>query len=255
MCRWAAWIGQPIYLEELLSAPANSLIHQSRHASEAKTDVNADGFGLAWYGARPWPGQYRDVHPAWSDPNLRAMAEQVASPLFLAHVRAGTGAPVSRENAHPFVLGRWCFMHNGQIGGFDAIRQKVDAAIRPDLYAARRGTTDSEALFLLAAAEGLETDPVAALLRAVDRLRAMGAGRIRMTVALADGTRLIGLRLSSDGKAPSLYIRSCARGTSLVSEPLETGDAGWRPVAEGEAVICSGRDLTRMVLAPQGQLA
>ena len=45
------------------------------------TAVNADGFGLAWYGERPEPGLYRDVMPAWSDrlseSDIRAVATYV----------------------------------------------------------------------------------------------------------------------------------------------------------------------------------
>src|ERR1700710_1174428 len=64
MCRWAAYCGDPLYLEELVSSPAHSLIEQSHCATRAKTATNGDGFGIAWYGDRPEPGRYRDVLPA-----------------------------------------------------------------------------------------------------------------------------------------------------------------------------------------------
>ncbi|MEM7670705.1 MAG: class II glutamine amidotransferase, partial [Pseudomonadota bacterium] len=107
MCRWAAYIGEPIFLEEIVTAPEQSLIQQSLHANKAATEVNADGFGLAWYGERPEPGLYRDVLPAWSDDNLRSLAAQVRSRLFMAHVRASTETATSRNNCHPFAVGRW----------------------------------------------------------------------------------------------------------------------------------------------------
>ncbi|MGB0497891.1 MAG: class II glutamine amidotransferase, partial [Rubricella sp.] len=135
MCRWAAWIGAPIFLDEIILKPAQSLVAQSHHAAECKTATNADGFGLAWYGERPEPGLYRDVYPAWSDPNLRSIAGQVRSGLFLAHVRASTGTATSRNNCHPFVHGRWSFMHNGQIGGFEGFRRRADMLIPDALYA------------------------------------------------------------------------------------------------------------------------
>ena len=74
MCRWAAYRGDPLYLEELVSSPAHSLIEQSHCATRAKTATNGDGFGIAWYGDRPEPGRYRDVLPAWSDCNLKSLA-------------------------------------------------------------------------------------------------------------------------------------------------------------------------------------
>ena len=91
MCRWAAYIGAPIFLEEIISRPGHSLIHQSHCATQCHSAINADGFGVAWYGDRDEPGLYRDVLPAWSDPNLRSLTAQVKSGLFLAHVRASTG--------------------------------------------------------------------------------------------------------------------------------------------------------------------
>ena len=121
MCRWAAYVGQPVFLSDIIANPVHCLIDQSRNAEECKTNLNADGFGVAWYGHRPEPGLYRDVHPAWSDPNLRALSEHVKSALFLAHVRASTGSAISRNNCHPFAVDRWSFMHNGQIGGFEAV--------------------------------------------------------------------------------------------------------------------------------------
>ena len=77
----------------------------------------------------PEPGLFRDVLPAWSDPNLKSLTAQVQSHLFLAHVRASTGTATSRNNCHPFVHGRWSFMHNGQVGGYDAFRRDADMMI------------------------------------------------------------------------------------------------------------------------------
>ena len=47
MCRWAAYLGEPVFLEEIVTAPQQSLIAQSHHALEAKTATNGDGFGIA----------------------------------------------------------------------------------------------------------------------------------------------------------------------------------------------------------------
>jgi hypothetical protein len=126
MCRWAAYRGTPIPLEQIISAPGHSLVEQSQQATQAKTATNGDGFGVAWYGEHPEPGLYRDVLPAWSDCNLKSLARQIRSPLFLAHVRASTGGATSRDNCHPFVNGRWSFMHNGQIAGFEKIRRPME---------------------------------------------------------------------------------------------------------------------------------
>ncbi len=235
MCRWAAYIGAPIFLEEIISRPGHSLIHQSHCATQCHTATNADGFGLAWYGDRAEPGLYRDVMPAWSDPNLRSLTAQVKSGLFMAHVRASTGTATSRNNCHPFTVGRWSFMHNGQVGGYDAFRRDADMMIPEHLYPHRKGATDSEALFLAALAEGLEDDPKGAMERAAARFiviaRAKGAlPYLRLTGALSDGKRLYAMRYATDDKAPTLYHRwsDTRGGRAVVSEPLETDEADWQ---------------------------
>lgn len=133
MCRWAAYLGEPVFLEDIITVPQHSLLAQSHHALEAKTATNGDGFGIAWYGDRPEPGRYRDVLPAWSDCNLKSLCRQIRSGLFLAHVRASTGGATNRDNCHPFVSGRWSFMHNGQIGGFERLRRRLEADLTDDL--------------------------------------------------------------------------------------------------------------------------
>ncbi|MBC7144158.1 MAG: class II glutamine amidotransferase [Thioclava marina] len=248
MCRWAAYIGDPIFLEEIVARPSHSLIHQSQSATLGHTAINADGFGVAWYGEKPEPGLYRDVMPAWSDPNLRSLTATVKSPLFLAHVRASTGTATSRNNCHPFVVGRWSFMHNGQIGGYDDFRRAGEMMIPDSLYCQRKGATDSEALFLIALSEGLEADPKAALERAVARFETLSRERgsapyMRLTVAFSDGVRLYAARYASDEHAPSLYHRwsETRRGRALVSEPLEVEECDWEEVPPGSFCIFEGK--------------
>ena len=250
MCRWAAYVGAPIFLEDIVSRPGHSLIRQSHCATQCSSAINADGFGVAWYGDRPDPGLYRDVMPAWSDPNLRSLTAQVKSRLFLAHVRASTGTATSRNNCHPFVHGVWSFMHNGQIGGYDRFRRDADMMVPDHLYPHRKGATDSEALFLTAVAEGLDDDPRGALERASARFirlaREKGAApHLRMTAALSDGNRLYAVRYATDEAAPSLYYRwsDTRGGMAVVSEPLEADEGGWTEVPaasfctfEGESV-------------------
>ncbi|NPD15609.1 class II glutamine amidotransferase [Xinfangfangia sp. D13-10-4-6] len=234
MCRWAAYSGEPIFLEDIVSRPGHSLIHQSHCATQCHTAINADGFGIAWYGERETPGLYRDVMPAWSDPNLKSLTAQVKSGLFMAHVRASTGTATSRNNCHPFTAGRWSFMHNGQIGGYDAFRRDAEMMIPEALYPQRKGATDSEALFLVALSEGLEADPRAALERACARFIALArrkgaAPYLRLAAALSDGKSLYAIRYSSDEFAPSLWYRwsESRKGMAVVSEPLEAEEGGW----------------------------
>lgn len=235
MCRFLAYSGDPIFLDTLLIAPEASLVSQSHSAREAKTDVNGDGCGVGWYGARPEPGLYRGILPAWSDANLASLCHQVEAGLFLAHVRSATSGEVSMANCHPFVSGRHLFMHNGQIGGYDAVRRAVEAQIPDDLYGLRRGNSDSEAMFLAALGHGLAHDPagaIAAMLRTC--LRIQNANSIiqplRFTAILADGQELHAFRWASDGRPPSLYWRQLQTGIAVASEPFGEGGHHWRTV-------------------------
>ena len=242
MCRWAAWSGAPVFLETIVTRPAHSLIAQSRAATECKAGTNGDGFGIAWYGEPDAPGLFRDVRPAWSDPNIEHLCRMIRSRMFLAHVRAATGTATSVENCHPFTHGRWSFMHNGQVGGMDAFRKNVDMAIPEAIYHARRGTTDSEALFLIACGSGLDADPVGAVARATRYLENLSreAGtppHMRLTACWSDGARLFAARHASDVHAPSLYFRQCDDGYLVVSEPLDDLADGWLPVAPGQCLI------------------
>ena len=138
MCRLAAYIGEPLFLEELIAKPRHSLMRQSLRAEGAKAVTNGDGFGIGWYGERDEPGVYREVMPAWSDDNLLALSQALRSRLFFAHVRATTCGGISRQNCHPFRHGRHLFMHNGQIGGYGSLRRTLESWLPDELYAALR---------------------------------------------------------------------------------------------------------------------
>jgi glutamine amidotransferase len=242
MCRFLAYSGEPVFLSSLVSAPAHSLVHQSLHAAEAKTGTNGDGFGIGWYGERPEPGLYREVRPAWSDENLRSLCDQVRSRVFFAHVRASTGTASTRANCHPFAHGRFLFMHNGQIGGYPRLKRRIEAMIPDDLYASRLGTTDSEAIFLAALAQGLAEDPLAAMTRTLKAVRSLMAEAdvsepLRFTAALTDGDDLYAFRWACDGQPPSLYVRKADGGLTVVSEPIDGRKDGWREVPKGCSLI------------------
>jgi hypothetical protein len=55
MCRWLAYSGSPIRLEELLLNRDRSLIDQSLHSRLGATTTNGDGFGVG--------SRYTVMHP------------------------------------------------------------------------------------------------------------------------------------------------------------------------------------------------
>jgi len=252
MCRWLAYSGSPIHPDAFLFRAENSLIDQSLSAQLAATPTNGDGFGLGWYGEKPEPGLFRDVLPAWNDENLKCVAEQVKSRLFFAHVRASTGVGIARSNCHPFRCGRWLFMHNGQIGGYDGIRHTLDRLIAPDWYRYRQGGTDSETFFYILLSNGLEDDPQGAFARTVAQVEAVMvaaeiAAPLRLTAVATDGETIYAVRYASDDRAPTLYVgigqQAGAPDSALMvlSEPLTSATDDWRAVAMSRFLTaCNG---------------
>ncbi len=253
MCRWQAYSGNPIRIEELLFNAKHSLIDQSMCSRSAETPTNGDGFGLGWYGTRETPGLYRSIRPAWNDFNLRDLAAQVESPLFLAHVRATSLATVQETNCHPFRHGKWLFVHNGEIFEVEKIRRELLMRIAPELFSSILGTTDSEVLFYLALTFGLERDPLGALERMAGCVESVAkahgiAESLWMTLGLSDGSSIYAVRYASDGEAPTLYYsRAIEDMAYLAPEVRERLGPGARAVVS-EPI---GKHAQTWVLLPQ----
>jgi len=151
VCRFIAYIGKPLILDEVLFKPINSLIKQSSHAREMKEPLNGDGFGLGWYAPDidTNPALFKSIQPAWNDLNLKYLARKIRSNCFFAHVRSASMGGVSQDNCHPFQHKQYLFMHNGDIGGFDKIKRHIRRGLSDELYDFIQGQTDSEHFFAL----------------------------------------------------------------------------------------------------------
>lgn len=275
MCRWNAYIGHPLLIDELLFRTDHGLIDQSLHARMGVETTNGDGFGLGWYmeANRTDPARYRSVTPAWSDTNLRDLTSHIESPLFLAHIRATTGTPVQQTNCHPFRHGRWLFVHNGVLNGFFQIRRQLLLAVDPSLFGGIVGSTDSEALFYLALTFGLEDDPLRAMERAVGFVEATGRARgienpVQMTVGITNGERVWAVRYSSQHQSRTLFVsadvsslRELHPGNprlenlsdedrAIVSEPLSDLPGVWLEVPESTALIIGPGQDERLPFRP-----
>ncbi len=266
MCRWLAYSGSPVLIEELLYKPKHSLIDQSLHSQLGAETTNGDGFGIGWYGAGEAPGVFHSVEPAWNDRNLRDIAAAIEAPIVFAHIRASSGAPVQQTNCHPFRHGRWLWMHNGLIREFHQVKRDLVLAVDPALYPLIEGSTDSEVFFFLALTLGLEDDPPRAVERAVGLIEETGRRHgvehpIQMTVATTDGSQVWGFRYSSEGKSRSLFYSTdvstlraqypdnpLLHGLSdetrlVVSEPLGDLAGAWNEVPESSCeIIREGQD-------------
>ena len=259
MCRWMAWHGQPVLLEELLFKPTHGLIDQSLHSRMGAETTNGDGFGVGWYGTGEGPGIYHSVSPAWGDANLRHLAGHIESPLFLAHVRATSGTVVQETNCHPYVHGRWLFVHNGLINEFRTLRRELTLAVAPERFTDIEGSTDSEILFHLALSNGLEDEPLPALERTIGLVEAAaerhGIERaVQASIGVSDGDSLWAVRYSTEGKSRTLYASANAHAVKqlypenprlellrdedrlVVSEPIADLPGVWHEIPEATAL-------------------
>ena len=82
MCRWMAYSGDSVLIEELLFRPEQSIIDQSLHARLGAYTTNGDGFVIGWYGNSRRPTLFKSTHPAWNNRDLREVAGQIRTPLL-----------------------------------------------------------------------------------------------------------------------------------------------------------------------------
>ena len=268
MCRFIAYLGTPIIVDELLLKPSNSLIHQSFDAGEMPEPLNGDGFGLGWYDlqVRDLPGLFRSITPAWNNNNLIYNAAMFRAHCMFAHVRAASEGLVSEVNAHPFLYGQYLMMHNGGVPLFSRIKRALLRLLDDDLFLWINGQTDSEHIFALLLQKIRDLtgtgNPVTVeqmkqcFQSTFDTIQALkveaGTGDKVSTFNLmvTDGKRIFGTRFSSDPKRETrtLYYSSgsrfrCEDGFStmmkgksgdkavlIVSEKLNDHKEEWTPI-------------------------
>jgi predicted glutamine amidotransferase len=274
MCRWLAYSGSPVLLEELLYGPKHSLIVQSLHSQLGAEETNGDGFGVGWYGAQDTPALFHSVEPAWNDRNLRELSQHLRSGLVFAHIRASTGSPVQQTNCHPFRYGRRLWMHNGLIREWTTVRRDLMLAVDPALFPLIEGTTDSETMFYLALTLGLEDDPPLAVARLLGLIESIGHGHgieypFQGTIATSDGECVWAFRYSSEHQSRSLFYSTDVRALReiypenellqelseearlIVSEPLGDDLPGaWNELPESSYAVIQPGDDTLQLFEP-----
>jgi len=275
MCRWLAYSGSPVLLEDLLYKPKNSLVVQSKHSKMGATETNGDGFGVGWYGEGDTPGVFRSTEPAWNDRNLHELSAHARSGRVLAHIRASTGSAVQQTNCHPFRHDNWLWVHNGMIGDFPRVKRDLVLHVAPELYPEIEGSADSEVFFYLALTFGLAEDPPKAVASAAGLIEEVGqkAGvehPLQMTVATTDGATTWAFRYSSEGKSRTLFHSNDVStlrhqhpdvpalqelsddAVLVVSEPLGDLVGAWSEIPESSAVVVHGADVDVEAFSPVG---
>ncbi|KAJ3783824.1 hypothetical protein GGU10DRAFT_42533 [Lentinula aff. detonsa] len=153
MCRWVVYIGQqPLMLEDLLIRPKHSIVKQVserfipglyygleeddvEELKKQATWINVHGFGVSWYTNTltefdpsikgMLPAQFRTIAPISTDLAFAQLCGHTASTCTLAHIRDASFPPVVEVNNHPFIFGKYTFMHNGSVESFRKIRFDV----------------------------------------------------------------------------------------------------------------------------------
>lgn len=272
MCRFIAYRGRKVLLDDVLHKPKNSLIRQSANAHEAEEPLNGDGFGLGWYIKEldSQPGLFVSVRPAWNDRNLRYLCQKISTTCFFAHVRAASEGEVSESNCHPFHFKNFLFMHNGGLGGFQRLKRQLRRKLSDEIYDWIRGQTDSEHFFALFL-ENLKNrnvnpsaEQIASTLEETIREIEMMKKEAGITEAsyincvITDGQTMVGVRYVSDLKEPAstLYYSEghhyeCVDGHArmspgdgqgghsvlIVSEKLTSRKSDWKEIATNHMLI------------------
>ena len=236
MCRFLAYTGPPLTLEELLVAPPHALLRQAwEPRQQASGMVNADGFGVGWYdpARRPEPALYRSTLPMWADRSFLSLAGVVASGSVLAAVRGATPPlPTEVSATPPYADGPWLFAHNGAVAGF---REGAAARLRRTLSERREsgiaGPTDSEVLFAMVL-DRLDdgAGPGDALAGTVVAVNEAVSGGHRLNLVLTDGQRVAATACGN-----SLWSRTGGSASVVASEPFDD-DPAWAQVPDGSVV-------------------
>ncbi|KAJ3727371.1 hypothetical protein DFJ43DRAFT_547043 [Lentinula guzmanii] len=153
MCRWIVYVGEhPLMLEDLLIKPKHSIVKQVserfipglyhgleeddvEELKKQATWINVHGFGVSWYTDTltefdpsikgMLPAQFRTIAPISTDLAFEQLCKHTASKCTLAHIRDASFPPVVEVNNHPFIYGKYSFMHNGSVDSFSKIRYDV----------------------------------------------------------------------------------------------------------------------------------
>jgi glutamine amidotransferase len=233
MCRHLGYLGPPCSPAELIFDAPNSLLLQSYAPSDMRGGgtLNADGFGLGWYGEGGEPLRYRRSTPLWTDDTVPALAASVRTSAFVAAVRNGTpGMPVVEGACAPFLDGRWLFSHNGVVLGWPASVATLAEKLPTTELLTLEAPTDSALLWaLLRDRLRAGEDPLVAVTDLVATVERVAPGS-RLNLLLTDGEVLVATAWTH-----SLSVLRMGDAAVVASEPCGI-EPGWRPVPQRHAV-------------------
>ncbi|MCP3103516.1 class II glutamine amidotransferase [Myxococcus sp. K15C18031901] len=250
MCRLFGFRSSvPAAVHPSLVTEKNSLLIQSRE--------HKDGWGIAAYGVEAMPVVAHGVGPAHSDPDFERVSSRVSSHTVVAHIRLASVGAVELRNSHPFLHGRWSFVHNGTVRDFAKHRAAVEELICPTLRAGIRGTTDSERCFYVFLTRLAAVYPIArpvpvegvaralaetmSLVSAITDVGESEKPRSAMNFLVTDGEVMVASRrnrslfVSAGGMGELPAVGTRLEQLMVASESL-CGSPTWVPVAEEDVI-------------------
>ena len=266
MCRLFAFRSTvPICGPSSLIGSGNSLVTQCR--CDVRGESHVDGWGLAWFDDAGRPHITKSIQAACSDSQFDELAKSITTTTLVAHVRQASVGGATLANTHPFVYGRWVFVHNGTLENFASRKELLLDAIPNDLRPMIRGDTDSEHVFLFwlsqlrAAAGGLDklvgVDTISATFQQTVKLLdgwfpAHNGEESKFNFLVTDGRLLAATRWghslaclvqkgggSTAGSDRPLPATDTFRAVYIASEPTD-GDA-WREVPDRSLLVVDER--------------
>lgn len=250
MCRLVGYAGAPVAPAVTVFGGSHSLLQQSYAPRELLTGtVNADGYAVTWYPDGK-PVRVAGAEPIWQNPDLERLLASVEAPVVAGGVRNATpGIPPDPSGIAPLCQDRWTFALNGFVESFRArVMRAFHAGIPDALYGRMQGTSDTEALFLLALARlqrGADPEEAAAevVQQASEVADELGM-EAQLNLLLTAPNRLVVTRASNRDESNSLYVSEQARlapeGCLVASEPLEEDGTWWR--VPHDSVVAVGPD-------------
>jgi glutamine amidotransferase len=218
MCRFAAYLGEPVLIEDLLYEPDGALVRQAID-SELMSHLNLGGFGLAaWNSDAPdarRPLTYRVPTLPNFDRNLRALAGTVRARAVLAHVRGvvyDSRESIGAHNVHPFLFdgASFALAQNGDLYDFARMRYDLLEHLNPRITGLIEGTTDTEWIYALVLSQLADPfcpvgpeEAAGAVVRTLEILRDVRerrgiAAQSPVNLVLTDGNWMLATRYAYD---------------------------------------------------------
>lgn len=228
MCRHILYLGPPSTLAALVTDPPHALLRQSWAPLDMRGGgtINADGFGVGWYGP-DGPLRYRRAVPMWSDETFLNLARITSASSMLAAVRSATAGMTFGEWAcAPFTANGWLFSLNGRIAGWPGSVAALAAQLPVTDLLTLEAPTDSALLWALVRHRLRSGEqPGKALTATVAEVSDAAPGS-RLNLLLTNG--ISGYATTA---GHSLSVSHTPGRLVVASEPFDD-DPAWSPVAD-----------------------